>query len=638
MVALVPAVTLQLRMRMSSYLSRISGAHTGRFAGGACPETQTVSRNLRGHLLLASLLVAAVLLAYVPALRGGYVWDDDLYLTRNPLITAPDGLFRIWFSLDTPSQYFPLVYTSFRFEHALWGFNPFGYHLVNVLLHAANAILIYGVLRMLGVAGAWFPAFLFALHPVQVESVAWITERKNVLSTLFFLLALLLWLRYLEKEPGRRWPTYGACLLLYAIGLSAKTTVSTLPAAMLLICWYRGERCWTRRLLETTPFMLLGGFMGALSIWWERNHQGTAGPEFAFSLGQRVVMAGRAVWFYLWKLVWPTKLAFSYPRWDLEAGGALRFIWPAGVVLVVGALWWWRRRLGRGPLCATLFFLACLAPLLGFISLYTFRYTFVADHYQYLACAGPLALLGAGPPGRWWKPGTRKATGMIVPVVILAVMGILTWSQGNNYRDAQMLWQDTIAKNPRSWLARGELGLILSAQGRLDDAFLQEAEALRLKPDSWEAQTNFGVVLERRGQLKEAYEHQVEALRLKPEAWEAHTNFGVLLERLGRLDEAMAHYREALRLWPDYALARSNLGAALVKAGRTQAGGAMIQEAIRNNPDLRAMAHLKRGDLLAARGMSAEAEAEYREALRIKPDFPAARTKLDGLAAGGSNR
>ena len=216
--------------------------------------------------LWAGLLVVAVIAAYQPAWRAGFIWDDDNYVTHNPLLTASDGLRRIWFSTDSPSQYFPLVYTTFRFERSLWGLNASGFHWVNILLHAGNAVLVWQLLRRLRVPGAWLGAAIFALHPVQVESVAWITELKNVQSLFFFLLALLAWTHFTatpsprtpDASPQTRllpWAWYALALVCHALALFSKTTACTLPAALLLMSWLKHEPIRLRRLIEIAPFV-----------------------------------------------------------------------------------------------------------------------------------------------------------------------------------------------------------------------------------------------------------------------------------------------------------------------------------------------------------------------------------------------
>src|SRR5213592_939987 len=232
--------------------------------------------------IFALILTAVTIFAYRPAWNGGFLWDDDVYVTNNELLTAPDGLRRIWFSLDSPSQYFPLVYTTFRVEHALWGLNPTGYHWINLILHVANALLVWAVLAQLKIPGAWLAGAIFALHPVQVESVAWITERKNVLMGFFFLLTLLAWIAFVDERTKRPWRFYWLALILYMLALSAKTTACTLPAALLLILWLQKKPITVRRVIQILPFVVLGIGMGLLAVWWERYHQGTNRGLFTF--------------------------------------------------------------------------------------------------------------------------------------------------------------------------------------------------------------------------------------------------------------------------------------------------------------------------------------------------------------------
>ena len=363
-------------------------------------------------------IVLLVFLAYGSALRAGFVWDDDKYVTDNPMLTAPDGLKQIWFSTHTQSQYFPLVYSTLRVERTLWGLNPAGYHLVNILLHGLNAVLVWVLLRRLAVPGAWLAAAIFALHPVQVETVAWVAELKNLESWFFCLWALLAWLKVVEASPevakdafhrvpippagqgrgGTRpyrveavsglWTWYLLALTAYLLALFAKTTACTLPAALVLVVWLKGQRLTWHRAAQIVPFVPLGLAMGLVSIWWEGNlgtHNQGMGLSFTFL--ERVLIAGRALWFYAGKLLWPVNLAFSYPRWEINAGSPAQYLPVAGCGMAAVALWVWRRRLGPGVIAGVLFFVASLAPLLGFISNYTF---------QYLVRGGPLPIRRVG--------------------------------------------------------------------------------------------------------------------------------------------------------------------------------------------------------------------------------------------------
>src|SRR5882724_1881430 len=454
----------------------------------------------RRAFVFALVLAAVTILAYRPAWNGGFLWDDDVYITNNELLTAPDGLRRIWLSLDSPSQYFPLVYTTFRVERAIWGLDPTGYHWVNLLLHVANALLVWLVLARLKVPGAWLAGAIFALHPVQVESVAWITERKNVLMGFFFLLTLLAWIAFVDGRTKRSWLFYGLVLILYLLALSAKTTACTLPVALLLILWLQKKRISWERIFQIIPFFVLGIASGLLAIWWERYHQGTSRAIFTFlSPIERVLVASRAIWFYLSKLTWPSDLTFIYPRWDIAPTHLLNYVWLLAGVIVCGAIYFLRRCVGRSVEVAAGFFVATLSPVLGFIMLYTFRYTFVADHYQYLACIGPIALVSAGLVKLTNSVGYGPRFLSVLGILIFSALGLLTWRQSASYRDSETLWRTTIDKNPGCWMAETNLGSELLEGGDIDGAIVHLEKSLRLKFDVPEPHNNLTYALFRKG-------------------------------------------------------------------------------------------------------------------------------------------
>jgi tetratricopeptide (TPR) repeat protein len=465
--------------------------------------------------LFGLFIVIFTLIAYGPAQRAGFIWDDDQYLTSNPLLTAPDGLRRIWFSLDSPSQYFPLTYTTFYLERSFWGLNPAGYHLVNVLLHAANAVLVWRVLKRLRIPGAWLAAAIFALHPVQVESVAWITERKNVLMGFFFLLTLWGWIKFIDEQTRRSWRFYFLALAMCALALSAKTTACTLPAALLLILWLKKMPIDRRRLAQVAPFVVMGIGMGLVTVWWERYHQGTQGKLFEMGPIERLLIASRALWFYLGKLLWPANLAFSYPRWDVSVSDPRAYGWVAATVALGVVIWRLRRWTGRSVEVAAAFFAATLCPVLGFIMLYTFMYSFVADHYQYLACIGPIALAAAG-----LKIGlARAASGkslVVLSAVLLMTLGSLTWKQCGMYSDLGTLWQTTLCRYPNCWLAQGNLGKLLLQRKQLPEAIVHFQKALQLDPNDEGLHQYLGICYFQLGRNSEAITQFQEGLRIKP--------------------------------------------------------------------------------------------------------------------------
>jgi tetratricopeptide (TPR) repeat protein len=548
-------------------------------------------------------------------MRAGFVWDDDDYVTENPLIVAPDGLYRIWFSKEQTSQYFPLVYTTFRIEHRLWGFNPSGYHITNILLHIINSLLLWRLLSRLNVPGAWFAAAIFALHPVQVESVAWITERKNVLMTLFFFLSLLAWVRFIDKPEIRLWRFYFLSLGLYALALFSKTTACTIPAALVLILWIKRIPIDKRRWLQIAPYLVLGLAMGTFIVWWEHHHQGTGRLNLGLNPAERLLLAARALWFYIGRLIWPAKLTFSYPKWDISWTQPVQYLWLIAWLIVGWGMWRWRERLGRPFIAGVVFFVATLSPLLGFISLYTFRYTYVADHYQYVASIGLITIAVAS--------GCRAAAKIrLLPAVapiILAAYGILTWQQCHVYRNVESLWRDTIAKNPNSWIAHNNLGSAIQLEGRLDEAAEQYIESLRLNPEFYEAHANLGTILAQRGKFGEAIKCFREAIRFELGYAEAYCGIGIILEVQGRIDEAIEHYRMAVKIKPSYAQAHYNLANVLKLQGKLDEAISHYLKAVEIKPSY-AQAHYNLANVLKLQGKLDEAISHYLKAVEIKPN------------------
>ncbi len=505
----------------------------------------------------------AVLLAYQPAWRGEFLWDDDAHVTK-PELRSWYGLYRIWFELGATQQYYPLLHSAFWVEHNLWGDATLGYHLVNILLHAAAAVLVALVLRRLSVPGAYLAAALFALHPVHVESVAWITEQKNTLSAVFYLGAMLVYLRF---DQARKTSLYWWALGLFVLGLMSKTTAATLPAALLVIFWWqRGRLSWHRDVRPLAPFFVLGLLAGLLTAWVERKLIGAEGAAFDLTLVERCLLAGRAIWFYLGKLFWPTELIFIYPRWQVSQAVWWQYLFPAAALLLLAGLWALRRR-WRGPLAGLLFFVGTLLPALGFCNVYPFSYSFVADHFQYLASLGVITLASAGVAlllGRWglW----RRPVGYAACLALLATLGTLTWRQSRMYSDAELLYRTTLDRNPACWMAHCNLGGVLQPQGRIAEAMEHYQRALAMRPHYAQLHNNIGVGLARCGRIDEAIGLYRKALEIKPDYGEVYNNLGVALLARGRLDEAMTDFRKAVELKPDCADAYNNLGF-LLRAG-----------------------------------------------------------------------
>jgi protein O-mannosyl-transferase len=588
-------------------------------------------------LLRGILLVAAILAAYQPAWHAGYIWDDDVYVTQDELLTAPDGLWRIWFSLDSPSQYFPLVYTTFRIEYGFWGLNPAGYHWVNILLHSVNALLVWWLLARLKVPGAWLAAAIFALHPVQVESVAWITERKNVLMGCFFFLSLLAWVAFVDEQTKRPWRFYALSLVTYVLALFSKTTACTLPVVLLLILWLEKKPITRARMAQVVPFFVFGLAMGLVTIWWERCHQNTHGALFALGPIERVLVASRALWFYLGKLAWPSNLTFSYPRWVISSLNPLAYTWLAATAGLGVSVYLMRRRLGRGIGVALIFFTATLCPMLGFIMLYTFRYSFVADHYQYIAALGPVALAAAGfailPLDVWKKSLFLKPA--FCGLVLLS-LGVLTWRQCGIYTNDETLNRATIMRNPASWMAHNNLGSDLLEQGKPDEAIAHFKIAHTLNPKDPDFVSNIGDALLHKGRIDEAITQYREAIRIGREKASPHYNLGTALLQKGQTEEAIIQFQQALELQPRYADAHNNLGLALVKRNDLDDAIIHFEKAVEIQPG-HVNARNNLGSAFYKRGQLAEAIAQYQKALEVRPDYAEAQSNVGhALARKGS--
>jgi Flp pilus assembly protein TadD len=572
-----------------------------------------------------------LIFAYLPALRGGFIWDDDQYVTENRTLRDLAGLRHIWFSPAATPQYYPLVHTSFWLEYHLWGLSPLGYHIVNLLLHGLAAWLLYRTLTRLNVPGAWLAAAIFALHPVQAESVAWVTERKNVLSAVFYFAAALAYFRFNppdEPAPSAKpkWKWYFAALLLFVAALLSKTVTCSLPAALLVAYWWKRGKVQWRDAQPLLPLFLAGACLGLATAWIERFHVGARGPEWDLTFAQRCLIAGRALWFYAQKLAWPANLTFIYPRWHIDAGQWWQWLFPLAAIGVAGALWAARRRIGRGPLAAVLVFAGTLGPALGFINIFPMRYSFVADHFQYLASIGLISLFAA------WAAQWPRWTA----ILLLATLSVLTWFQTGMYRDAETISRTTIARNPGAVIAHTKLGAILLRKGQVTEAASQFERVLEVQPDSVDPLCNLGMISFQNGQLDDAAAKFQRALEIETDNDSAHNGIGCVLLREGKADEAMKHFQKALDVNPLNVQARLNLALDLESGGRIEDAVAQFQKCLVAEPD-DAPAHANLGAILCKQGRMAEGIAHYQAALLVQPGNPALLNDLAWIRAANSD-
>uniref|UniRef100_Q01V96 Tetratricopeptide TPR_2 repeat protein n=1 Tax=Solibacter usitatus (strain Ellin6076) TaxID=234267 RepID=Q01V96_SOLUE len=581
------------------------------------------------------LMLGACLLAYLPALTGGLVWDDGMHVTRTDLQSL-HGLWRIWFDLGATQQYYPLLHSAFWLEHRVWGDAVLGYHLTNIVLHAISAYLVVLIVRRLSLPGAWLAGFLFALHPVCVEAVAWISEQKSALSAVFYLAAAL---AYLHFDKARRTSHYCAALGLFLLSLMSKTVTATLPAAMLVVFWWqRGRLDWRRDVLPLIPWFAVGASAGLFTAWVESAPGliGAQGPQYALSLAQRVLLAGRVPWFYAWKVVWPANLMFTYPHWEIDSGVLPQYLFPLATAAAAVALAILARK-NRGPLAAFLFFGGTLFPALGFLNVYPFRYSYVADHFQYLATLGILIPAAAGLA----LMARRISPGRIAPVamaaLLLATLGAATRQQSAMYRDYETLFRETLARNPGSSFLHSNLGVILMASGREAEAASQFEAAVRLTPRSADYHVNLGLALAHLpGRMTDAMAEYQEALSIDPHLPAAHLNLGLALTSMpGRLQDAIAEYRRAIaeyqtavRNEPNYWEAHFNLGLAYSQIpGREDDAIAEYRTALQMKPDS-ALAHFHLGNTLHKMGRLPDAVAEYQASADIDPGVPEVHYEL----------
>lgn len=573
-------------------------------------------------LALAALLVAMTAAAYIPALEAGFIWDDDHYVTENPVLRDLAGLRQIWFEPRSVAQYYPLTFTTLWVEYQLWELEPFGYHLVNVLLHALNAILFWRILRVLGLPGAWLAGAIFAVHPITVESVAWITERKNVLSGACYLGAALAYLRFAPPgdEARQSWSWYALAIALFVAALMSKTVTATLPAGLILVLWWKRGRFPTGDAIALLPFFVLGIAAGLGTAWLERVHVGAMGDEWDHSFVERCLIAGRVFWFYPWTLVWPDNLAFFYPRWQIDAAAWWQYLFPTAALIALGGLFLLRHRLGSGPLVAVLLYAGTLAPALGFLNVYPMRYSFVADHFAYLAILGLIALAAAAAARLASRWGLAQTNAQALVAGLLILLSVLTWQRSLVFDNPETLWRDVIAKNPDGWAGRVNLGGVLADSGEIDEAIAQMEAALDLSPTSPEVHNALGAMWDQQGDLARAETHFREALRITPQYYAAYTNLGIVLNSTGRSEEAVKVLTLAVRLKPRYADAYYHLGEALMARGYPGEAARSFATVLLLAP-AHAQAHNALCALQLAEGRTRDAMRHCQEALRLHPSY-----------------
>ena len=576
-----------------------------------------VSRRDAFYFLVLFVLVAII---YFPATKAGFVWDDSIMRSLKAVSTW-GGIWDLWFDPTSAymqgdkwreGHYWPLLYTTFWIEHKLWGFSPAGYHVVNILIHFANTVLLWRLLARLAVPGAWFVAAVFAVHPLHAESVAWIMARKDMLATLFCLASLLMWLRFAES---RRRGHYASALLLFAAAMLCKSVVVVFPVTLLILQWWKEGSITKTYLLRTAPFFLVGFAIAIADMLFYQNVQPIS---FGYSIPERVLIATHALWFYVGKLLWPVELAVIYPRWEIDVADPLGWLYVIASLAVVATFWFLRGRIGRGPLACALFFAVMLSPTLGFIDYGYMRYAFVADRYQYLAGIGVIVLFAAAATyGSDRMPGSLRKVTRGAALALLALLGVATWNQAGVYRNEVVLFRHVISLNPQARTAHLNLAYaLLHGEGASEEALAAAREAVRKRPLYHNSHNVLGAVLSGLGRYEEAEKHLRRAVELNPRYAPAFLNLGESFRKRRRYKEAFEAYLAAVRIDPDYPLPYVGMGYAFFKLKRYEEAVSNMKRALSLQPGLPAAPRLNFliGKALGKMGRHEEAERHLQRA------------------------
>jgi tetratricopeptide (TPR) repeat protein len=523
--------------------------------------------NSQRDYIFTTALILGTLFAYRPVWHGTPLMDDQAYLITTPELRSVSGLVRIWAEPQTAPQehlrqYHPLVNTVFWLGNRLWGDAMLGYHLANIFLHSVSALLLWKILRQLEIAGAWLAAALFALHPVQVDSVAWLAELKNTLSGVFFFGCILAYLRF---DQTRNRGAYALALLLFCLGLLAKAIVAMAAVVLpILFWWKRGRLQWKRDFRPLIPFVFLAIVSGFATAWMERKFAGAEGEAFAFSFVERLLIAGRAFWFYLTKALWPSDLLFVYPRWEVNSQTWRQYLFPIAAVCLFALAWMLRKR-WSWLFAGLLVFGAILFPMLGFFNIVFFRLSFVSDHFQYLAILGIIVPVSAGGAILLKRlDGAYRVAGYALVFALLGTLAVSTSRHSAMYHDNITCWKIVLERNPSHWMSQVNRASELLQKGDLDGALACFEIALQKSPRNLairrEISRNICDVFSKKGMLDEAIAQFEKCLAMSPDFAEAHHDLANALRKKGRYLDAVAHYESALRIDPRSVLTLNNLG------------------------------------------------------------------------------
>ncbi len=553
-------------------------------------------------------LTALVGVVYYPAIDGTLLWDDWQYTVGNPFLGSWEGLLQIWKAPHTGGlPYFPLTFSTFWLEHYLWGGNLWFDHILSILLHIGNAFLVIKVLQKLRLQGGWWVAALFALHPVHAESVAWVSERSNVLSTFFYLLTLHCYLRFLQDF---RWKSYWMAQGFFLLALFAKPATCMLPVILILLTHYLQKRLSIKILLPVLPFFIFALIVGLLTIHAESQMGINQVVELDFTVVQHFFLANHIFLFYLSKLLFPYPLMAAYPLWELELGTWNTF-WPVlvnfGLIAALSMLWW--KNYGRAAY-AFLYFGVSLFPVLGFFNTSIFTKTYVADHFQYLPSLGIFVLIVQ--TGMWAieKGGLHKTIGQWVGVSVLLVLGFLSWDRSFVFRSGELLWQDAIAKEPTLFTPYRMLGNIYLQHGKYQMAVEQLSQAIKNKGDGEypEAYFDRGSAYTLLQQHEQAIADFTQLIQWNENDYKAYSNRGVIYLNTKQYAAAIADFTKVIELAPNPAKSYHGRGTAYFQLGSYQQAVEDYTKSIEFYPD-------PQWQVIYARGKSYWRLKQYEQAL-----------------------
>lgn len=587
------------------------------------------------------LLVVLACVVYLPVLHATLIWDDSFMVTDNKMLRSASGLYDIWFT-NKPADHIPVTLSALWLQYQLWGTNPLGFHVVNVLLHALGAVLLWRVLLQLRLPGAWLAAAVFALHPVCAASAAWVSEQKNTVSLVFYLWTVLCYLRF-EEKPSRK--NYALALIVFVFTLLTKGSVVVLPAVLTVLIWWKNRVLTKGDMLRLAPFFVTA-FAEAMAAIWFQNHRAIGGEMIQdLNRAGQLIAATRAVWFYLWKAWVPWNITVIYPQWTIDWRSILEYSPALAIIAVLAVAWRFRATWGRHVLFALLAFIVTLFPVMGFFNMYFLVFSRVADHWQYLAMlvSIPFAVCGMVYLVRKWKWPAPMSAG--IAVLILTFLSISTWMRASVYQNEETLWTDTIHRNPNAWMAYNNLGNAIGAKQKTDESIAIYEKAVALKADFADAHSNLGNALVAKYEelkssnkakaeesLDKAVEHLQKAVMIQPQMANFHFNYAIALVDKGRVDEGIKEYEEAIKIRGGFADCRNNLANALLKANRPKEALGQALLAVQINPSS-AEGHYNAGSAYHALGEVDHAKKEFETALSLRSNLTSAHYECGMMLA-----